>query len=263
MLAQRLITAAIGIPIIILVVWVGGVALAAVVGLAVFIASIEIAAGRHAARGAPALLAALAGALIPGAALAGPDWFTAAIVLAVLLPGLVFARGPEPARGVQSWLWGIATAMYFGVLAAHFILLRQLDDGRGLLFFALITVWVADTGAYFVGRPLGARAHKLAPHISPGKTIEGAGGQFLSGFVAVWVLDFAFGLGFSVVDRIVLGLLIPFVALVGDLAESALKRSLGVKDSSGLVPGHGGIADRLDSLLFAVPVVYYYVLAFV
>jgi phosphatidate cytidylyltransferase len=98
----------------------------------------------------------------------------------------------------------------------------------------------------------------LAPAISPGKTIEGAAGSLVAGFIAVFVLDAVLDLGFETVHLVALGLILPPVIMVGDLAESALKRALNVKDTSGLVPGHGGIADRLDSLLFAAPAVYYY-----
>jgi phosphatidate cytidylyltransferase len=132
------------------------------------------------------------------------------------------------------------------------------DNGRELLFFTVLTVWATDTGAYAVGRLIGR--HKLAPSISPGKTIEGTLGSLVTGFIAVFVLDAALDLELALRDRIALGLLLPPIIGLGDLAESALKRSLSMKDSSGLVPGHGGIADRLDSLLFAAPAVYYYLL---
>jgi phosphatidate cytidylyltransferase len=124
------------------------------------------------------------------------------------------------------------------------------------VLLAVLTVWITDTGAYFVGKPLGR--HKLAPHISPGKTWEGAAGGQLAGLIAVIGLTEAFGLDVDIVHVVALGLIVPTVAQIGDLAESALKRGLGVKDSSGLVPGHGGVLDRLDSLLFAAPTVYWY-----
>jgi phosphatidate cytidylyltransferase len=146
--------------------------------------------------------------------------------------------------------------VYVGWLAAHFVLLRESPDGRDWVLLTLLTVWIGDTGAYFVGRPLGR--HKLAPHVSPGKTWEGAAGGQVSGFLAVLGLTALFNLDIGVEHVIVLGLLVPAAALVGDLAESAIKRGLGVKDSSGLVPGHGGVLDRLDSLLFAAPAVYWY-----
>ena len=256
MLSQRLISAAIGIPLIVLIVWLGGAVLAAVVAIAVFVAVIEIAAARDVAGTPFAILTGLLGSLIPLAALEGGDWFTGSIVAVILITSTAFIFSPQPRHAVEGWLWGVATALYFGALAGHFVLLRELEDGRDWLFFALITVWVADTGAYAVGRWVGS--HKLAPAISPGKTIEGALGQVLTGVIAVFAIDAILGLDLALEHRIALGLLLPAVALAGDLAESAIKRALDIKDSSAIVPGHGGIADRLDSLLFAVPVLYYY-----
>ena len=257
MLTTRLATAAVAIPLIAGVIWVGGELLAALVALAVAIATLEICAARGANLLAPtSLLAAATAALLPLAALAGADELLGAVALAVLLPTAVLALTHDPEDGVKAWLWTVAPALYFGYLAGHFVLLRELPDGRAWLFLTILTVWVADTGAYFLGRAVGR--HKLAPAVSPGKTVEGAVGQVISGFVAVLVLNEALGLDIDIGHAIALGLQVPVVALLGDLAESALKRALGVKDSSGLVPGHGGVADRLDSLLFAAPVVFWY-----
>lgn len=256
MLSQRLASAAVGIPLILLAVWVGDGLLAAVVAVAVFIAVIEVAAARGVAGTLPALLSAALAAALPAAALAGEDCLLGALTGAVLLSSTAFALTREPREGVEAWLWSIAGVLYFGALAAHFVLLREAGNGRDWLFFVLLTVWITDTGAYAVGSAIGRR--RLAPAISPGKTVEGAVGSFVTGFVAVFGLNEAFGLDLAVEHRVALGLILPPVILLGDLAESALKRSLGVKDSSSLVPGHGGIADRLDSLLFAAPVVYYY-----
>jgi phosphatidate cytidylyltransferase len=260
MLLQRLVTAAIGIPVIVAVIWIGAALLAGVVAAAVAVAMLEIGAARGAMLRLPTLLAAALTASLPVAALEGADWLLRGVALAVLLTTAAVVVTRTPGEGIDGWLWGIAGVMYFGFLAAHFVLLREVADGRDWLFFAVLAVWIADTGAYFVGYSA-SRAwggHKLAPSISPGKTIEGAIGQIVAGLLAVVGLNEAFDLGLKARDVIALGLIIPVVALLGDLAESALKRSLDVKDSSGLVPGHGGVADRLDSLLFALPVVYYY-----
>jgi phosphatidate cytidylyltransferase len=256
MLLTRLLTAAAGIPLLVLTIWVGGELLAAVVAAAVFVAVLEIAAIRHEARTVYGLGASLLAALLPVAALYGFDWLTAAIVLAILVPSALFTLARDPHKGADHWLWSIAPALYVGVLAGHFVLLRELPNGRDWLLFMVLTVWITDTGAYFVGRTIGR--HKLAPAISPGKTVEGGIGSAVAGFAAVFILDAPIGLDLDVAHRVVLGLLLPPVILVGDLAESALKRSLDVKDSGFLVPGHGGVLDRLDSLLFAAPVVYWY-----
>jgi phosphatidate cytidylyltransferase len=257
MLSQRLATAAVGIPLIVLVIWVGGGLFTGVVAGAVLVGVLELQAARRAlARPAPLLAAALAAAL-PAAAQLGHDWLTWFVTGLALLPMALLAFAREPRAAVEEWLWSVGVALYLGWLGAHFILLREAPLGRDWLFFVVLTVWAADTGAYFVGRAVGRRP--MAPAISPGKTWEGAAAAELAGLGAAAVLnaavlDLELGLGHVVA----LGLLVPFAGQLGDLAESALKRGLGVKDSSSLVPGHGGIADRLDSLLFAAPTVYYY-----
>ncbi len=267
MLTTRLATAAVAIPLLAAVIWVGDALLAAVVAVAAAVATLEIVAarGRQVAgadggtldRLRPSyLLAAVLAGLLPAAALAGEDELLGAVALAVLLPAAALAFTREPADGAQTWLWTAAPALYFGYLAAHFVLLRELPDGREWLFLAVLSVWVADTGAYFLGRAVGR--HRLAAAVSPGKTWEGAFGQLVTGFAAVAALNAALGLDRGVEHVVALGVIVPVAALLGDLAESALKRALAVKDASGLVPGHGGIADRLDSLLFAAPVVYWY-----
>ena len=257
MFLTRLATAALGIPVLIGVVWVGGALLAAVVALAVAVACIELAIARQAHKAPLALVGAACAAALPPIALAGEEYLLGGFVGAIALISGTYTQTRDPVSDAESWLWSLASALYFGGLASYFILLRDAGDGRDLVFFTLITVWTTDTGAYFVGRAIGR--HKLAPAISPAKTIEGAFGSLVAGFAAVFVLNQALDLGLDVEHLVALGLLLPPVIIVGDLAESALKRALGVKDSSGLVPGHGGIADRLDSLLFAAPLVYYYV----
>jgi phosphatidate cytidylyltransferase len=173
-----------------------------------------------------------------------------------MLQCTILTFSPDPKASIESWLWGLACALYFGLLAAHFVLLREVPNGRDWVIFAVLTVWITDTGAYAVGRAFGSR--KLAPAISPGKTIEGALGSLVVGFATVFLLDWALGLDLATEHKVALGIVLPIVILFGDLAESAIKRATGIKDSSGLVPGHGGVADRLDSLLFAVPTVYWY-----
>jgi phosphatidate cytidylyltransferase len=256
LLVQRLITAALGIPLVVLVIWVGDALLPAVVAAAVFVAVIEFGAARGTTRAPLTLLAAAAAAVMPLAALAGEEYLLGAFVGTLLLVSAAFTLTRDPHADVERWLWGLVSALYFGGLAAYFVLLREVENGRDWVFFMVLTVWITDTGAYVVGRAIGR--HKLAPAISPGKTIEGSAGSLVAGFAAVFGLNEAFGLDLAVVHLVALGLLLPAVIMLGDLAESAMKRALGVKDSSGLVPGHGGVADRLDSLLFAAPAVYYY-----
>lgn len=160
---------------------------------------------------------------------------------------------------------------YIGVCFSHLLLLRYTDSslyittslgtlpaGASYLWLAFIGTWANDTFAYFIGSRFGR--HKLCPEISPAKTIEGSLGGLAGSIAAITLLGLLFRLPVS--HSIIMGVLVGIVAPVGDLAESAIKRFAGVKDSGNLLPGHGGILDRFDSILFTVPVIYYYMHAF-
>lgn len=147
--------------------------------------------------------------------------------------------------------------LYIGLTLSYVVMIRMLPEGEWLLFFLLLVTWAGDTGAYYVGTLCGQ--HALAPRISPKKTIEGLVGGLLGAMIIAYTLRWWFLAEFSAVDCFVLAAVLTLAGLWGDLAESALKRSAGVKDSGGLLPGHGGMLDRLDSLLFTAPAFYYYV----
>ncbi len=137
--------------------------------------------------------------------------------------------------------------------------LRGLPDGRNWVFLALFTTFASDTFAFFVGRTWGR--HRLAPHISPKKTWEGsvggASGAALTGML--FTLPTPLQLPFTIWSAALLGLAVSMFGQLGDLTESLLKRNAGVKDSGNLIPGHGGALDRMDSVIFAGVVVYYFV----
>jgi phosphatidate cytidylyltransferase len=147
--------------------------------------------------------------------------------------------------------------LYVGLLLGHLLLTRALPSGEWLIFFLVLVTWAGDTGAYYVGMGFGRR--KLAPLISPNKTVEGLMGGLALSVVAALVARIWFLPSFSVADCVSLGLLLAVAGVLGDLVESSLKRSAGVKDSGALIPGHGGMLDRLDSMLFTAPTFYYYV----
>ncbi len=151
--------------------------------------------------------------------------------------------------------------LYVGGLMAFIPLVRRLDDGVGWIFVLLAASWLGDTGAYFAGRALGK--HKLAPSLSPKKTWEGAIGGFFTSMGGAVLFGWLFGVDASWVILAVLGGVLDAFGVLGDLAESMLKRAFGVKDSGGILPGHGGILDRVDSVLFAAPVLYLAVLLLV
>jgi len=157
---------------------------------------------------------------------------------------------------IVGWALSLGGGLYIGFLLSHFILLRDLAEGWAWTLLAFFPTWANDSGAYFVGRWVGR--HPFAPRISPKKTWEGSIGGWISG-MAVGTLMGAV-LRLPLLHASLLGLLISLAATGGDLVESMFKRWAGVKDSGRLIPGHGGVLDRIDSLLFSVVVVYYYLI---
>src|SRR5690606_7963790 len=161
---------------------------------------------------------------------------------------------------LRGWALTVAGAIYIGWHLAHAIELRARPDGLWWIVLVLLATWSTDTGAYFAGHIL--CRHLFSPRYSPNKTWEGVlGGVFLCLLVTIllgrWLLGLPLHLG------IALGLLFGPAAVYGDLAESMLKRRVGVKDSGTIIPGHGGLLDRMDSLLFTAVVAYYFTLWFV
>ncbi len=189
---------------------------------------------------------------------AGPLLLVSIAALLFLVLGL--GKGQmlqEVLPSASTTLFGL---VYIPVLLGFLVMVRMtssaLGDGDHWILFFLLAVWFGDTGAYYVGRTLGK--HRLAPTLSPKKTIEGAlGGLLGNGLAAVLGRKF-FLPGVSITHLLVLSCALGVVSQIGDLAESALKRSAGVKDSSNLLPGHGGILDRIDGILFGAPFLYCY-----
>lgn len=151
--------------------------------------------------------------------------------------------------------WLCMGLFYVPLLLGHLVLLRSLASGQAWIFMTLLVVMGCDTFAYFVGSNFGK--HKLYPAVSPNKSIEGAVGGLVGSVLAVLLAGSTFLPQIGVVDGVLIGLLLGVIGQLGDLFESLLKRACGVKDSGNMIPGHGGILDRLDSLLFAFPLVYY------
>jgi len=147
--------------------------------------------------------------------------------------------------------------LYLGLTLGTLSMTRLLPLGEWLIFFLLLVTWASDTGAYLVGTLYGR--HRLAPTISPKKTVEGLVGGLIAAIIAGYAARWWFLPELSGLDCLILATLLTITGLWGDLTESAMKRSVGMKDSGGILPGHGGMLDRLDSLLFTAPVFYYYV----
>jgi phosphatidate cytidylyltransferase len=256
---SRLAIAAILLPIVLGIVWLGGWWLFGLVLLGGLLALHELYAMARGLR--PIVLGGYAGLILTllGAQLGGPTWLLAGILstfVAMLLVFFVSSARQNAVAGFAVTLLGVA---WVGGGLAHFMLVRDIPvDGRLLVFTILITVFADDTAAFFVGRAIGR--HRLAPVISPGKSIEGFIGGTVAGvavtFFALYEQDVV-----STGESLLLGLVIALAATLGDLFESAVKRDLGVKDSGHLLGGHGGVLDRVDSLLWAGPAAYFALLA--
>jgi phosphatidate cytidylyltransferase len=178
---------------------------------------------------------------------------------AALLWLIAFYRGQYLPRAVIYLMGG---PVYIGFLLAHALFLREIGGdgsnlGRNWLLVALLATFATDSGAFLVGRSLGR--HPLAPSISPSKTWEGAVGGFIFAVAATLALGQLLDLGLSRWQTSLIGATVGVVSQLGDLFESKLKRISNVKDAGNIIPGHGGILDRLDSLLVSIPVTYYLV----
>lgn len=179
---------------------------------------------------------------------------TGLLALALCLPLLSAKPLSESLRDGMVLIMGV---LYVGLSLGYLLLTRAQPDGALLIFFVVLVTWAGDTGAYLAGKSMGR--HALAPIVSPKKTYEGLAGGLALACLAALLARAWFLPRFSLVDCLALGVLLTLAGLIGDLAESAMKRSTGVKDSGALIPGHGGMLDRLDSLLFTGPAFYYYV----
>ena len=278
-LTRRVLFSLVAAPIALGAIWYGDWALAALLAVAAALAANEYFGIARAAGHEPfALIGAGLAGIVPLAlharrlAVYNGDFGTVALVLLLALFALAIWRrwpGGRPLGAVAVTVFGVA---YAGVTLSYGYLLRYhpyavgRPAGAALLALPLILTWTSDIGAYFVGRALGRR--KLIPAVSPGKTIAGAVGALVLCMVAAWayqrwVLIPAATLALrplvpalAASGALLFGAIISVAAQVGDLAESLIKRESGVKDSSHLLPGHGGVLDRLDSLFFVLPVAY-------
>jgi phosphatidate cytidylyltransferase len=253
-LVSRVLVTVVGLPVVLLIVWAGGWWLFALCAVASVLALHEYALMTRSLR--PVVLAAYAGALLSllGAHLGGLEWtvggFLSTLLLAFVLHWVAETR-QSATVAVASTVLG---AGWIGLCLGHLILLRDLHDGRLATFTILLAIWAGDIGAFFAGRLIGR--HKLAPRLSPGKTWEG----FLFGTLATLFVAFVALYDqhyISIPKSLLLGAVIAIAAPAGDLFESALKRDMQVKDSGRLLAAHGGVLDRIDSLLFAVVASYY------
>lgn len=280
----RIISAGIGIPVVLLAVWLGLPGIAVLSISAGIIGGIELdrmmrPAAEHRDRWAgtriislvmgPVAMAAFGAWMVSQGRISGDHL---PITLAIILTLALLVRGTamlgrsggqsgersggqsSPGRKASDWVYWVFAA-YVGLTLAHAPVLVELTSGRELLLLALVTTFAIDSSAMSVGMSIGRT--RLAPWVSPRKSWEGAVGGVIGGVAAAIAIDAAFDLQFSTVVAGVLGAVLGVTAIIGDLYESWIKRRAGVKDSGTLIPGHGGILDRLDSVIPNLAVVYW------
>jgi phosphatidate cytidylyltransferase len=261
-LRARLATAAVAIPLLLaLIFWAPPWGMAVVVSSLALMAMLEYAGLAFAAQPRERALAVGLGSLVVLAGARGPDpsYLGALVTLPVIgFAYVVFAR-PDLERGLGDLGILVVGVLYIGLLMPHFIWLHKLPEGPAWVTFVIAVGMAGDTAGYFVGRALGR--HKLIPRVSPGKTVEGAIGVVLGGVVAAAGAKVLFFPAQQWRTILALAVVMGVLGQVGDLSESVMKRAFGAKESGWIFPGHGGVLDRIDSLLFPVSLVYYYRLA--
>ncbi len=259
-LISRLAIVAAGLPIVLGSAYLGGWFLFALVAVGGLIALHEL--YRLARPLRPLVLAGYGGALAAflGAEVSGAEWMLAGFLLTFVL-SFVFAAVSETRQSTTVAIAAtILGAAWIGLGLGHLLLIRELDTyGRLALITLLLTVFVTDTFAYIGGRVAGR--HKMSPVVSPGKTWEGFVVGAVAGVLTTFVALYKEAIFDDTWRALALGAVIVAAATLGDLFESLVKRDLGTKDTGRLLLGHGGVLDRIDSLLFAAPAAYFTILA--
>ena len=274
-MTARVATAAVGLPLVLIAAWLGSPYLSALVALAAAVAAVELCniARARGARPLVWLAVALSLVLVGAAGLASDDTPGLRIISPIVIVAafaLVASPFPEWNRVGMGRVLGrigprldsaavtTGSALFAGGLLAHSLLLRDLEHGREWLLLLLAATFAADSTAFLVGKAVGSRP--MAPKISPNKTWEGAAGSVLGSLVVTVAAFYVLDMPRAGWEPYVLGTVLGVVGLVGDLLISRLKRLGGVDDSGWIVPGHGGVLDRLDSIVPGLVVVYYFAL---
>ncbi len=263
----RLITAALFIPVLIYIAYNGGFYFLILVELAIFLGTFEFYDILRAKKMQPYKKIGITAALVLGLTVYFQSYVFTFFVLTLLVMFLSFSEifRKEHDRAIYHIATTIFGIMYISWLLSHLTLLRELPTATGKAYhlgFSYVLIpffigWGYDTGAYFAGKKFGK--HKLLLRISPSKTWEGAIGGFLLALLFLFAYQQLFKITFLTnFDIIMLALFGSFLAQIGDLVESLIKRDARIKDASSHIPGHGGILDRLDSILFVAPFVYYF-----
>ena len=251
---KRVISGIVAIPIVVGIVWYGSTLLFFVlVSLAVLIACQEYfrMLQNTGISGFPLCGTGLAFLLLLSFYFNGNYFLEWGVIASLALFLSWFLSGRDVKSALSDISGTLLGVMYVAGLSGYFLLIRELQMGHAWILFLFVIVWLGDTGAYYGGRSLGKTP--LAPSVSPNKTVEGAVSGLLgslvgAGLMQIWLLSEV-----SLVHCLIVALVCGIIGQFGDLAESLLKRNTGVKDSGNLIPGHGGVLDRIDSLLFAGP----------
>ena len=258
---QRLITAGIALPLLILLIVKGSYLLfTAFIALASFIGLLEYCRIILPRRAVAGIIVPLAGSVLPFLIYLRSAALTAFAVVLLFLSFAIYTlftfRDIKAAAAEAALLFfGV---IYLPYLLGYLVLLRIHPLGYKWILLIIFIVMSGDSAAYFIGSRYGKR--RLYPEVSPKKSVEGALGGLAGSLLGVMIAKLLFFAEISAVDAILAALLLGTLGQIGDLFESLLKRSCGVKDSGTIFPGHGGILDRLDSILFAAPAAYYYAL---
>ena len=256
MLKQRVISAIILIPVVAVLAWLGGWWFSVFVALYAGVTAWELfrmLGMNDFAHPIMWLGVPVAALLVLEGSLPQDPIRLQAFLVVIVLVGLVTALFLNRPNAPTDLLITLGGAFYLGLTLRFLALLRNRPDGLWWLILTAITVWVMDSGAYFTGRAIGR--HKFRPRISPKKTWEGFFGGLVTGAIAAALMAY-FMPGVEWWQGALLGIAISIVGPLGDLSESLFKRQAGAKDSSNLIPGHGGFFDRIDSFIFAAPVVF-------
>ncbi len=276
MLKNRIITAAWAIPLLGVIIWFGEPYFTIFIAIVGLLAAVEF---FRLIKGIKAQALTVFGIIwtILLIVIRNPglhDWLAPYVDTELLVPAIItlgmavslilLLTRKQKHNAFIDWAWTFAGILYVGWLLSYSVALRGLDAGRSWVFLAIFATFGSDSAAYVIGKTIGK--HKLAPNISPGKTWEGS----IAGLVGAVAVSLLFLLhtpvqlsGYlNVWQIIIIGLMVSIFGQLGDLVESLFKRNTGVKDSGNIFPGHGGMLDRMDSIVFAVIAVYYVVMLF-
>ncbi len=264
-LGLRVLVAIFGIPIIVFLVFTGGLPFVGLVLLINLLSQYEFYKLTELKQMLPLKILGLAGTVLITISFyqfgLEKSWLIILILFYITLLIELFRNKASATLNISATAWGI---FYPTVFFSFHIVIRELPNslqldyaiGAKWILFMLITIWICDTAAYFLGSAIGK--HKLFERISPHKTMEGAIAGFFFAMITAYILHRLYLKELNLINCLVIGFIIGIMSQVGDLVESLFKRDVGVKDTSGILPGHGGFLDRFDAPLFVAPLVYLY-----